>query len=112
MHAKTCAEAGKSLDYVSRRGSYGDAIVSILVIAALSYFTYAALQGNYGLFRLIQVEAQEQQLQAELAALQRERAAIANKTRRMSNEYLDLDLLDEQARRILGMARGDEIIIR
>jgi cell division protein FtsB len=112
MHAKTCAEAGKSLDQISRRGSYRDAIVSILVIAALSYFTYAALQGNYGLFRLIQVEAQEQNLQDELAGLRAERRSIANKARRMSNDYLDIDLLDEQARRILGMARGDEIIIR
>ncbi len=85
---------------------------SIFVIAAIGYFTYAAVQGDYGTFRRIQVEAQAQKLEAELAALEAERAVMENKTRRMSTEYLDLDLLDEQARKVLGLARGDEIIIR
>ena len=49
---------------------------------------------------------------SELAALQAERAAIANKTERLSTEHLDLDLLDEQARKVLGLGRPDEIIIR
>ena len=31
---------------------------------------------------------------------------------RMSDEYLDLDLLDEQARDILGQIRSDEVIIQ
>ncbi len=91
---------------------YFGLIFSVGVIAMISYFTYAAIQGDYGLFRLIQVEAQEQKLQRELAALQAERSVIQNRTRRLSAEYLDLDLLDEQARKVLGMARGDEIVIR
>nr|WP_284154974.1 septum formation initiator family protein [Algicella marina] len=64
------------------------------------------------MFRQMQVEAQEELLLRELAGLQAEKALIANKTRRLSIEYLDLDLLDEQARKVLGLARGDEIIIR
>ena len=35
-----------------------------------------------------------------------------NLTRRLSSASLDLDLLDEQARRVLGLGRPDEIIIR
>lgn len=85
---------------------------SILVIAAIGYFTYAAVQGDFGTFRRIQVEAQAQKLEAELALLRQERAVMENKTRRMSTEYLDLDLLDERSRKVLGLARGDEIIIR
>lgn len=88
------------------------AAFSIFVIAMVVYFTYAALQGNYGLFRLLQVQAQEELLRDDLARLQAERAIIENKTRRLSADYLDLDLLDEQARKVLGLARGDEIIIR
>jgi cell division protein FtsB len=30
----------------------------------------------------------------------------------MSDDYLDLDLLDERARKVLGMVRPDEIVIR
>ncbi|HAM89325.1 MAG TPA: septum formation initiator precursor, partial [Rhodobacteraceae bacterium] len=37
---------------------------------------------------------------------------MENLTHRLSDGYLDLDLLDEQARRVLGMIRPDEIVIR
>ncbi|MEO0386833.1 MAG: septum formation initiator family protein [Pseudomonadota bacterium] len=87
------------------------AVFSLTVIGLVSYFTYAAVQGDYGIFRRMQLEAEEAFLRRELAELQSERAVIENRTRRLSTEYLDLDLLDEQARKVLGMARGDEIVI-
>jgi cell division protein FtsB len=37
---------------------------------------------------------------------------MRNKTLRMSDGYLDLDLLDEQARDVLGYVRADELVIR
>jgi cell division protein FtsB len=95
-----------------RRGGLGGAVFAVVVIALMCYLTFAALQGEHGLFRLFQVEAQETRLRAELAAVQAERAAVANKARRLSAEHLDLELLDEQARRVLGLGRPDEIIIR
>ena len=36
---------------------------------------------------------------------------MQNLTHRLSDEYLDLDLLDERAREVLGLIRSDEIII-
>ncbi|NNU81922.1 septum formation initiator family protein [Halovulum dunhuangense] len=87
-------------------------VFSIGVTAAITYFTYAAIQGDYGTFRRIQVEAQAIQLERELETLRAERAVLENRTRRLSAEYLDLDLLDEQARKVLGLARADEIVIR
>jgi len=88
---------------------------SFLAIAATMalalYFTFAAVQGDYGLFRRIQIEAEAQALTAELDGLETEVAAMENKTRRLGDDYLDLDLLDEQARSVLGMVRPDEIVI-
>ena len=75
-------------------------------------FTFAAVQGDFGLFKRMQIEAQEETLERELDRLKLEVQLARNKTRRMSDGYLDLDLLDEQARKVLGLARGDEIIIR
>jgi len=86
--------------------------LGVVMLALSVYFTYAAWQGEYGMFRLFQVQATESQLQAEHDALEAQRRELENKTHRFSNQYLDLDLLDEQARKVLGMARGDEIIIR
>jgi cell division protein FtsB len=37
---------------------------------------------------------------------------MQNLTLRLSDDYLDLDLLDEQARDVLGYLRADEIVIR
>jgi cell division protein FtsB len=51
-------------------------------------------------------------LTEQLRTLQTQRAEIENKTHRLSDEYLDLDLLDERARKVLGMARVDDVIIR
>jgi len=83
------------------------------VVATLGlYFTFAAVQGDYGLFRRAEVAAEARALQAELARLEAEVARMENLTLRLSDAYLDLDLLDERARVILGMIRADELVIR
>jgi cell division protein FtsB len=104
--------AGIHSEIEGRRGGFSGAIFAVVMIALMAYLTFAALQGEHGLFRLFQIEAQEKKLRVELADLRAARAAIANKTRRLSTDTLDLDLLDEQARRTLGLGRPDEILIR
>ena len=76
------------------------------------YFTFAAVQGDYGVFRRAEVAGEARELQIELAALTAEVAQLENLTRRLSDDYLDLDLLDQQARDVLGLIRPDEIVIR
>lgn len=76
------------------------------------YFTFAAVQGDYGVFKRAEVSAEGRALTAELTTLQAEVARMENLTTRLSDTYLDLDLLDEQARDVLGLIRADEIVIR
>jgi cell division protein FtsB len=76
------------------------------------YFTFAAVQGDYGVFKRAEIEAEGAELAARLATLEAEVARMENLTRRLSDSYLDLDLLDEQAREVLGLIRADEIVIR
>ena len=99
-------------DIEQRRGGLGGAIFVLVVAALIGYLAFAALQGEYGLFRLFQAEAEARGLAGELDALRAERAALADKTRRLSSGSVDLELLDEQARRVLGLGRPDEIILR
>ncbi len=94
-----------------RRGIAGAVFVTI-VAALVGYLSFAALQGEHGLLSLFRVEAQEARLRSDLAGLQAQRVTIFNKTHRLSSEALDLDLLDEQARKVLGLGRPDEIILR
>ncbi|MEL6682531.1 MAG: septum formation initiator family protein [Pseudomonadota bacterium] len=76
------------------------------------YFTFAAVQGDYGLFKRVEVRAEGEALLVELATLRAEVTRMENLTTRLSDDFLDLDLLDEQARDVLGMIRADEIVIR
>lgn len=76
------------------------------------YFTFAAVQGDFGLFRRAEIDAESRALQTKLDDLTRQVSRMENLTRRLSDDYLDLDLLDQQARDVLGLLRSDEIVIR
>ncbi len=82
-----------------------------LVVAGM-YFTFASVQGDFGLFNRVQIDAEVAALSAERNALAAEIDSLQNRTRRLSDDYLDLDLLDQQARDVLGLVRGDEIVLR
>ena len=89
-------------------------VLTFFVVASglALYFTFAAVQGDYGLFRRAEIEQKTRKLTAELTKTNAEIKQMENLTRRLSDRYLDLALLDEQARRILGVIRPDEIVIR
>lgn len=95
-----------------KRPSFGPVMYFAIAGTFGVYLTFAAVQGEYGLFNRIQIEADAQMLRAERDRLAAELAEIENRTRRLSDGYLDLDLLDQQARDVLGYARADEIILR
>lgn len=94
------------------RPALGSVLFFALSLCLGTYFTFAAVQGDYGLFRRVQIEAEHKALLAEHAELQAQLDDMRNRTRRLSDDYLDLDLLDEQARSMLGLIRADEIVIR
>lgn len=94
------------------RPAFGTLIFFAIAFALSLYFTFAAVQGDFGLFRRTEIVAESQDLRMQLAAVETEVALMENLTKRMSDDYLDLDLLDERARKVLGMVRPDEIVIR
>jgi len=97
---------------MQRRRTLSGLFLPLGLLLVGAYFTFAAVQGDYGLFRRIQIEAERDTHQAERDALKKQVADMENMTRRLSDDYLDLDLLDERARNVLGFVRNDEIVIR
>jgi cell division protein FtsB len=83
--------------------------VSLLFFAA--YFVFSAVQGEYGVLRRVELEAEHARLSTELARLDAEAARLRDRAERLSDDFLDLDLLDERARIVLGVARMDEVIV-
>ncbi len=92
--------------------TYGAVLYFATCFMLATYFTFASVQGDLGLFQRIQIEAEAEALSADRERLIAEVAMMRNKTRRLSDEFLDLDLLDEQARDVLGLVRMDEVVIR
>jgi cell division protein FtsB len=76
------------------------------------YFTFAAVQGDYGMFARVAINAEAASLTAERDRLATELAEMQNLTHRLSDKYMDLDLLDQQTREVLGYMRSDEVAIR
>ena len=97
---------------MSQRLSISATVLLALAVALGLYFAFAAVQGPSGILRRIQVEAETLELAAERDRLKAEVQEMQNLTRRLSDEYLDLDLLDERAREMLGLIRADEVILR
>ena len=97
---------------MSQRLSLSAIIIFLLAALASLYFAFAAVQGPSGLMRRIQLQAETEQLRADRDALQAEVDRMKNLTHRLSDDYLDIDLLDERAREVLGLMRPDEVIIR
>ena len=97
---------------ISRAPGLGTGLYFAVMGLAAMYLTYAAVQGSYGLFRRIEVEARISGLEAELAELDRSAERLGALTLRLSDDYLDLDLLDERARDVLGYVSAGEIVLR
>ena len=99
------------MDYVNgRRGLFG-VLAAALLVAMICYLSLAALHGEHGLFRLMTIEAEEVRLNAELAEINAAQKQIANKNVSLSGGT-DPEIIEEQARKTLGLARTDEVLSR
>jgi cell division protein FtsB len=94
------------------RPALGGVLFLLLAFTLGSYFTFAAVQGDFGVFKQVEIAAEKTKLEAEKTQLLVELVEIQNRTHRLSDAYLDIDLLDQQARDVLGYVRADEIVIR
>ena len=84
----------------------------VLLTGVIAIFAHSGLQGEHGLAAYREAAAEEWHLRIELAELRDEHDALANKVLRLSERYLDLDLLDERERAVLGLVRADELVVR
>lgn len=94
-----------------QRLSIGATVFLVLTVLVGLYFAYAAVQGPSGILRRIQIQAETEDLREARDLLQADVTRMQNLTRRLSDDYLDLDLLDERAREVLGLLRADEILL-
>lgn len=83
----------------------------LLCVLVLFYLAFHAISGDRGLVALFKETRRLEQLTAELEATRNNRVALQQKVDRMSNSSLDLDMLDERARTVIGYAGKNEVVI-
>lgn len=108
----TEAERGTRRSTSTARHSIGSMLYFLTALTLGCYFTFAAVQEDYGVLRQVEISVEADALKLERDCLAAELAEIKNWTKRLPDTYLDVDLLDEQAREVLGYVRADEIVIR
>lgn len=81
------------------------------LIMVVCYFLYHAVQGENGLLALRDFDARAENLTIKAKQLARERQIMADRVALLRPDNLDPDMLDEEARRLLGFIHPDEVVI-
>lgn len=87
------------------------AIGSLLGVLVLFYLGFHTVSGDRGIFALIKASHQLETLKGKLAEVSAKRQTLESKVALISNQSLDLDMLDERARVVLGYTGKDERVI-
>ncbi len=90
---------------------YGALIVPALAVAFVSYFGYHALHGEYGIYAREALLVRTAQLSNELERVREQRRHLEHRVELLRDGSVERDMLDEQARRALNVARPDELIV-
>ena len=90
------------------RLSLNNILPTLLLVVILAYFSYHAISGDRGVLAYIKLSQKIEQTRGELDIVHAERVKYERNVRLMRDDSLDLDLLDEQSRRLLGYAGKDE----
>jgi cell division protein FtsB len=86
------------------------AIATTLLFALIFfYFSYHVISGHNGLLTMMQLNKQLEKSQVQLQTTEMTKLDIEHRVNVMS-DTVDMDLLDEQARRLLNYSKKGEVI--
>lgn len=88
-----------------------DVLVPTFCSMVIAYFGYHLVQGERGLRAWIQVHHEIAVAQKILGQTDSERSRLETQVARLKPDRLDLDMLDEQARVMLNMAKPEDLVI-
>lgn len=87
------------------------AIIVFVGICVIGYFVYHLIHGDRGLVAWQVLDQDVVDAQGDLAAVRDERISLERRVGLLRIESLDLDMLDEWARRMLNYGADDEAVI-
>ena len=93
------------------RVRYRTIIVLLTCALGLLYVGYQSVQGERGLFGWVERSDAVERVRAEVDALAVERGHLERRVSQLRSDHLDLDLLDQEARRLLNLGHPDEQVL-
>lgn len=85
--------------------------LSVIFLLLLSYILFHAFYGQRGIVSYFKLTNELELKLAELERLQSKHLQLEHQVKLLRSESLDLDMLDEVARKTLGLAKPTELII-
>jgi cell division protein FtsB len=82
-----------------------------LWVFLLFYLGFHTFHGERGLYALVREEQRLEAANEALLETSRERQILESRVSRLRDGSIDLDLLDEQMRRMLGVAGQGEVVV-
>jgi cell division protein FtsB len=86
-------------------------LVAVVGVCLSIYFCYHLIAGERSYLRLISLNFQQAQTEVQLAQATQEREALEQRVTMMRPGSVNADLLEEQARKVLGFSYDDEKLI-
>ena len=83
----------------------------ILGILAVAYFSYHLIEGDRGLFAYLKLQHEIDRAEAVYQLTENEKLSLEKRVALLRPENLDVDMLEERSRDVLGLAHPDEIVI-
>lgn len=94
-----------------KRSRLRQLVLPVIAAGFLGYFGYHAFNGYFGVWAKERLDRQAAQLADQLASLQSERKSLEQRVSLLRPETIDRDMVDEMARRKLGVMKHDEVMI-
>ena len=86
-------------------------VLPIIGAATLFYFGYHSIQGDKGLLSYLRLKQEVRKAEISLSEIRGQRETLENRVRLLQPGSLDLDMLEEQARRVLNLAHPDDLVV-
>ena len=85
--------------------------ISRMIVFIFIYLFYFLIYGQRGLLKYFYLTKQNQEYNETLAQLASENQYMSNRIKKLQPNTVDLDFLDEQVRKKLGLIDKNEIVI-
>ena len=95
---------------MQKKRNYSNVTTTVFLVLLITYFSFHVMSGERGLLAMAQLSNKVKDAREELDLVRAERLKLEHKVKLLSPNSLDLDMLDEQSRKILGYAKPKEKI--